>query len=179
MPDLEIRFRVTAVDKVRAMIDDAIGEGDGYIPAGLAHELVLKLRNENPQLLAEWLDLHADQLMRETVLQIAHTKKTRVVRRANRSVFRTAVERAEAGEPELLEGWLSQRFIANADRVQKRLKDMVKEEVEFACETHDSLARGNAMKAAFLRQIARKIGSKTVGEVYDNDTLNTLWRSME
>lgn len=178
MTDLEIHFRSGAVDKIRAMIEDAIGT-DPYIPAGLAHDLVVKLRRESPEVLAEWLDAHADQLMRETVLAVTHARKTRVARRANRSVFRTAVERAEAGEPELLEGWLSQRFIANSDRVQKRLNDMVKEEVEFACESHESLAKGNAMKAAFLREIARRIGAKTVGEVYDNDTLNALWRSME
>jgi len=176
---LNLRFRNENVaEKIRLMVEDAMDLGP-YVPGQLAAELVAKLREEDPALLADWLDHHADQLMRETVLAVARLHRSAAVRRSNRSVFRSAVERAEAGYPDLLEGWLTQQFIAGPSLIRKRLGDMVKEEVMYASEVHAGLARGNQMQAAFLKAVADVLGARMVSEVYDNDQLDAMWRSLQ
>lgn len=174
---LAIKFRPNAAEKIRKMVDDRMERGP-YIPAHLAVDLVKQLREEEPQLLAEWLDAQAESIMRDMVNSINRHRRAIARKVASKSVFRNAVERAEAGEPALLEGWLAQEYPVNQNNIRKPLGDMVKEEVLYASDVHDRLARGNQMQAAFLKAVANKVGARQVSEVFDNDQLNVMWRSL-
>lgn len=173
-----LKIRINAAEKVRRMIDDLMEVGT-FVPAILAHDLVTRLREEDPALLEEWLDLHAEELMRNTVNTIIRARRTYARHNASKSVFANAVQRAEAGEPALLEGFLEQQFTVNADHTRKRLADMYKEEVLYASQMFNRLARSHQMQAAFLRVIADKIGARSVGDTFDNDQLNSLWRRLD
>ena len=173
----QIRMRLNAAEKVRRMIDDAMEQGP-YIASHLATELVTKLREEDPALLAEWLDVHAEQIMRDAVSSISRSRRAYVRANASRSVFRNAVERHEAGEPELLHGWLEQEYPIGPENIRKRLGQMYREEVLYASQMHAHMARGNQMQSAFLRAVGEKVGARQVQDVFDNDQLNTLWKSI-
>lgn len=175
---MRISIRRNPAEKVRAMVDDMMSRYDTYIPSALASELVQKLRDEDPQLLREWLDYHAEDLIRDMINEINRGRRSTVVKRSSRSVFKSAIERAEAGEPALLEGWLSQDYTIDVHNTRKQLGHMYREEVLHAAGIHRQLSRGNAMQAAFLEAIAAKIGARQVCDVFDNDQLEAQWRSI-
>ena len=174
---MQIKMKFDPATKVRAYIDDAMADRD-YIPSDLAHKLIAKLREEDPQLLAQWLDAQAITIMRDTINRINSGRRSVARQNSNRSVFANAIERAEAGEPALLEGWLSQEFVISPENVRRPLAQMYREEILYASTVYDRLAEGNRMQAVFLRALADRVGARQVGEVFDNDQLSTLWRSI-
>jgi len=169
-----INSKVDPNSKVRADIDDALDAGT-YVPADLAHRLVDKLREENPELLREWLDGQAVDMMREAINRVNQSRRAITRHRSGAVAFKTATDRAEAGDPRLLEGWLDQSYPTNIQNVRKPLTDMYRTEVLYAASIHTRIARGNQMQAAFLKVIAEQLGARKVGEVFDNDQLDALW----
>jgi hypothetical protein len=173
-----VKVKRDPASKVRAFIDDAMDE-ETYVPSDLAQRLVNKLREEEPQLLADWLDAQAVDIMRDTINRINQGRRSMVQHRSKGSVFKDAVKRAEAGEPQLLEGWLDQQYPSGLTNARKALGDMYREEVLYAANIHARLARGNQMQAAFLNVIANGLGARQVREVWDNDKLSTAWKNLD
>ncbi len=173
-----VKTKIDPASKVRAYIDDAL-EHTTYISSDLAHRLVDKLRDEAPDVLQEWLNSVAVDVMRDTINRVQQSRRSVVRQRAKTSVFKAAVDAAEAGETGLLEGWLTQPYLTNPENIRKPLGEMYRAEILHAVAVYERLARGNQMQVAFLNAIANRVGARRVNEVWDNDQLDTLWRSLE
>jgi len=166
---------------LRKMIEKEISEaGPVWTAAEIAARVVTKLRVYDPELLAKWLDVNAVPVMRETVNSISRAGRT-ITRQRNigpTARFEAAVKRHEQGDKTALSGWLATDYVINEENQRKRLSDMEKEDLLYAASTYTKRAEYSTMQATFLRILADKVGAGTVEQVFDDEQLSRLWRSL-
>ena len=164
------------VAEMRAVIDSETASGP-YISAVVAEHIVDKLRATDPELLQGWLDQQAVNFLRHAINLRDCSARSHARATAGRSVFKDAADAAEAGDPEALGSFLSVvHVIEDGSRV--RLAEMRKPELLFVAETYDRRAAENALQAAFLGALARKVGKGRVSDHFDEQKLNELWLSI-
>jgi hypothetical protein len=167
---------------VRHVIDEEIIKAGPTWSAGyVALRVVERLREEDPELLTKWLETLAIGVVRKEITDIARLQKHEARRQSisvTTSVFSSAVERYEKGETRALAAWMETVYVVNTENSRKKLRDMDHDDLLYAASDYTDRARANAMQAAFLRAVAEKVGAKTVGEVYDDEELTRLWRSL-
>lgn len=166
---------------IRAMIEKEISEaGPVWTAAEIAARVVTKLRVYDPELLTKWLDIHAVNVVREAVNSISRVGRT-VTRQRNLGPvarFEAAVKRHEQGDRTALSGWLGTDYVINSDNQRKRLSDMEREDLLYAASTYTKRAEYSSMQATFLRILADRVGAGTVEQVFDDEQLSRLWRSL-
>lgn len=163
------------VAEMRALIDaEATGT---YVSGVVAHDLVEKLRANDPELLSGWLDANAEGFVRMAINDRDRSQRTAARYGRARSAFAEDAAAAEAGDTDRLTRWLDVRFTIE-DGSRAPLAAMTKDDLLFASDGYEARARENKMTAAFLRAIARKVGSKTVADHFTNEQLSTMWSSL-
>jgi hypothetical protein len=162
--------------EMRAVID-AEAQGTYSSPVVAAH-IVEKLRATDPGLLRGWLDEQAVQFVRHAINLRDCSVRTHNRVAASRSVFRQAAEDADAGDDEALRSNFLGEVYVVASGMRMPLGDMRKPDVSFAADEFAAKAKQHAMREAFLRAVAAKIGRRCVGEVFDEERLAELWRSL-
>lgn len=166
--------------EIRAIVDDELEKaGDVYVAGLIAQKVVARLRRDDPELLTKFLDQHAVNIVTRMVGDISRSLKTHARAQSGRKQFAKAVERQEAGEPRALASWLDTVYVVTTDEQRKRLRDMDRQDLEYAITDYTNRARVNALQAAFLRALAKKIGARTVGEVYGDEELSRMWNSLQ
>jgi hypothetical protein len=164
-----------------------------YRAPDLANEIVEELKSADPKLLRGWLELMAPALVRDVINQ--RNRSTRSYNRTiagrdpeTRSVFRGALAAAEAGNGapaaelgEKLEQrqseFLNERYVVEGGS-QKALGDMTRADLNFAAENYREQAKSYMLQVAFLQAVARKVGTRTVAEVFSEETIAKMWRSL-
>jgi hypothetical protein len=179
---MHVNIRRNIVNDVREFIEAEIANsGPSYVAAIVATRVIERLRVEDPELLNKWLELNADEVVRRMIADIERAKRHHArasAERKTKSVFSTAMERYAQGEENALGAWLDTTFVVTTAFERKHLRDMDRDDLLFASHQYTERARISSMQAAFLRSIADYVGARTVGEVFDNDRLNELWRSL-
>lgn len=166
--------------EVRAVVDEEIEKaGDTYIAGIVAAKVVERLRRDDPELLTKFLDQHATAIITRMVGDISRSQRTHARYTSGRKQYAKALERHEAGEPQALSAWLDTMYVVTTDEQRKRLRDMTKEDLEYAVRDYTNRARINALQAMFLKALANKVGARTVGEVFDDEELAGMWASLE
>jgi hypothetical protein len=165
------------VHEIRKYVDDELDRaGDTYIVGTLAARIVDRLREDDPGLLAEFLNAHAATIIADMVSSVIRAQRNYVKANSGRSVFSDAVKRYEAGDTLALGSWLDTMYVINTNAQRKRLGDMIGEELEWAAQDYAIRARGNLIQSAFLKALAEKVGSKTVSEVYTDEQIARMWQ---
>jgi hypothetical protein len=169
-------------DLNRVIQDEIKRAGDSYIAAAVALNVVERLQAEDPELLAKFLDQHAVHVVHRRVLDLEGARRLQVKAAAERvkaSVFQNAVSRYEAGAQGALTPWLDTVYVVTSGNLRRRLGDMDKEDLEFAAGRYSNRARANEMQAAFLRALANRVGAGTVADVFEEEQITKLWRSLQ
>lgn len=163
--------------EMRALMD-AEREIPGYAsPIGAAN-IVSKLRANDPELLAGWLDAGAEQILRHALNLIDCGQRTHARTHAVRRAFQRAAEDfAETGDESAVASFLELRFPVE-DGSRLTLGEMRRAERRFVADDYDKRAAENAMMAAFIKAIDKKAGTRRTDEVFSNDTLERLWASL-
>lgn len=165
---------------IRAIVDEELDRaGDVYVAGIIAGKVVARLREEDPELLNKFLDQHAVSIVTRMVGDISRAQKTYARANSGKQQFAKALERQEAGEPRALAAWLDTTYVVTTDEQRKRLRDMDKDDIEFAVKDYTERARANALQASFLMALAKKIGARTVGEVFTDEELMRMWGSLQ
>ena len=165
---------------IRAIVDDELDRAGGTYVAGIiAGRVVTRLREEDPELLAKFLDQHAVSIITRMVGDISRAQKTYARANSGKQQFAKALERHEAGEPRALAAWLDTMYVVTTDEQRKRLRDMDKDDLEYAVQDYTNRAQTNAMQATFLRALAKKVGARLVGEVFSDEELGNMWGSLQ
>lgn len=164
---------------IRRVVDQEIERaGDVFVIGLVAARVVQRLREEAPELLVKFLDEHATQVISRMISDINRAERAQARTASNRSTFNEAVRQYEAGESKILAAWLDTAYVVTTGEQRKRLRDMDKDDLEYAAADYTERARTNAAQAAFLRALATKVGAKTVGEVFSDDELARMWNSL-
>lgn len=176
---MKINISGDVAGQVRRIADEEIERaGPTWTTGAVALAIVERLRVENPVLLEKWLEIHAVEAVR-TMVNTIHRNARYEARAASDSVFRDAVVRHQLGDTKALAPWLETVYVVTTGYQRKKLAEMDRSDLQFAASTYTKRAKTNAMQAAFLRAIADRIGDMTVGEVYDDEQLARLWRSLD
>lgn len=178
--------------EMRAVIDaEATGT---YVAPTVARRIVDKLRSNDPELLAGWLDSQAVNIVRDAVDRRDRSQRTTARYAAPRSTFAMeakAMEQTNSGfasdgwavdsprerRAAQMGRWLSSRFTI-ADGSRKQLADMTEGDLLFAGDAYTERARDSLLTAAFLKAIARKVGDRTVIDHYTEQQLAAMWDSL-
>lgn len=164
--------------QMRALIDQETADGP-YVSALVAKRIVLKLRDTNPELLFNWLDGQAEEMVRTAINKRDASIRAHAKAKAASSAFGEAAKKYAEGDTEALGDWLKAPYVASAEGERKHLGKMNAKELAYAASTYDNRAKHNAMQAAFLTALANSLtGRQTVGSKFDEATLSRMWISI-
>lgn len=161
--------------EMRRKIDElAIGT---YIPAMVAHQIVRWAKENDPDLLDGWLNAQAEAFVRGAINERDRSVRASARHGAAARSFRRDAEAAESGDSLRLHGWLKVAFsLSNGTRMP--LAEMTNVELYDVATTFRVRSEGNAMTAAFLDAVARRIGQGKVSDHFDDETLGTMWKTL-
>ena len=165
------------VDEINALIDKGRGEGP-YSSRELARQIVDRLRHDHPDLLQEWLNLQAEDLLWMVINQQDRSDRAHSRRTSSRSVFTEAA--GDSSEPERrqrLTSWLTTRYVT-ADGLRTELGAMRKADLTFVAQAYQDRANVSQLQAEFMTALSRKVGRGTVADHFDEETLTRMWRSI-
>lgn len=164
--------------RISDLISEAVGE-EGDVVAGIAaHELVTRLRAEEPDVLVAWLDAHAESILRDQIAGLIRSRRARSLRHAAAGAFGRAAKAFEAtGDRDVLAPF-EQRYVVDQADTRRRVRDMTSSDCLFVAERYELSADRSAMLAAFHRAVARRVGGRTVGEVFSETEYDRMYRSI-
>lgn len=162
--------------EMRAVID-AETAGGPYVSAQVAEHIVAKLRATDPGLLDGWLHAQAVNFLRHAINLRDCSTRSHARAVSGRRAFGEAAAAHGAGDTTALSGWLGVVHVVE-DGTRKRLSEMTAADLEHVASDYDSRAAENAMHATFLRALRKKVGRKAVGDVFSEDRLAEMWRSL-
>lgn len=162
--------------EMAALIEQETASG-GYVSALVAEHIVRKLAAIDPDLLDGWLREQAAFFIRHTINLRDCSTRTRARHQARRAEFAAAAGKFAEGDKGAMTSFLSLVHVVE-DGTRKKLAAMTAADLTFVAEDYDARASENAMHATFLKLIAKKVGKKTVGEVFDEATLAKQWLSI-
>jgi hypothetical protein len=127
-----------------------------------ADKLLAKLEERDPDALSEWLWNQRHRVVTDRLRGMLAARRNEVRRQAARL------------SSESFLSWLDVPY--SFDHTSKVLGDMTHHDLGIAADEYDVRAKGNALEAAFLRAIQRKMPreGKTVAQVLDDEALAKL-----
>lgn len=162
--------------EMRTLIDQETSHGP-YVSAIIAERIVEKLTANDPDLLYGWLIGQAPQLIRHAINLRDASGRTHARMTASRSVFGQAVKQAQGGNMEPIGKFLDTRYVVE-DGSRVRLGDLREAQLLYVADGYKRRAEDALMQQAFLRALARKVGSDRVADHFDEEDLSRLWRSV-
>lgn len=163
--------------EMRELIDKETDGGEPYEPAAVASRIVATLTETDPDLLHGYLMGHAVQIVREVINSRDHSH--RMMARKGTAAARmeqiaAAINSGEVTEvAQVRHFWLNATFTLS-DGMRHELKTMRRQDLAFVAEQYERRAAENTMEATFMRALAKKVGAKTVGDVFDEHQIVTL-----
>jgi len=152
-------------DEMQKVIQVAVATRKTYTATGLAHEITKRLRRTDPELLHGWLELQAEEVLREHISRQSRSQRAHNRAVTGRADFGDAVKKyAETGDENTLTSWLDCTYTVDENHTKMTLSDMGEDELNFAATYHQKLADTNAFEARFLSALADKVGTGTVGD---------------
>jgi len=164
--------------EMRVLIDSKIKD-DRYIPELVAKQIVETLRESDPELLAGWLELHAADFLRTTIISIGRSKRTHVRTTAKGKSFRAAATHAtKTGDTKPLQNFLDVRYAVDINGTRKKLPDMMTMDLMFVAEGYANTAKRSALISSFMRKLAIKVGVDKVSDHFSDEQLLKMWSSL-
>lgn len=160
------------IAEMNNIVQLAIATKKTYTSSSLATEIIRKLRRSDPELLRGWLELQAEEILREHISRQGRSQRAHNRRVSGRAEFGKAVGKyAETANSEVLTSWLDCSYTVDENNTKMTLADMTATELDYAAGFHQKLADTNAFEAKFLAALARKVGTSKVGSLYTEQQL--------
>lgn len=163
-------------ERVRAIVDAHTDSGP-YTPRTAAAEIVEKMRANEPELLAAWLDEMAVHFVWQLINDRDRSRRGRSVFRDRSAAFRAAQAAHESGDPEALRAWLDAPFTVE-DGTRRKLATLRRDDLAFVAGGYTERVRENGMRAAFFTALSKKVGAGTVADHFTESQLDEMWRSL-
>ncbi|WP_329215118.1 hypothetical protein OG352_06065 [Streptomyces sp. NBC_01485] len=158
-------------------IEDAIPNGDYTAPL-VAADLVDRLRAEDPDLLAGWLDLRAAVFLADAIARKSNSKRQATRVGAPRRAFAEAARSfADTGDAAALSPFAAE-YVVDEDNTRRTVARMTAADCLFVAGRYDETARQAKLEASFHRAVAKKVGKGTVGDAFTEEQYLTMYRSL-
>jgi hypothetical protein len=162
---------------MNAAIEEAVPDGDYAAPV-VAAELVAHLRETDPELLAGWLDLRAEIYVADMIARRSNSKRQTARHLAPRRAFAEAAWSFESsGEAVVLKPFAFE-YVVDAANTRRKVGAMTAADCLFVAGRYEDTARSARLEASFQRAVAKKIGRRTVGEVFSEEQYLTMYQSI-
>ena len=148
-----------------------------YSPRLLATKVIKHCQENDPDLLLGWLLVRAEDVMWQTIRDQDRSTRAHARATSTRKAFGRAAQRAENGEQGAMADWLNTPWSIGSGQT-KLMRDMTGDDLLSSAEYYSAQARRNEMQAIFLEAVAKQVGAHTVAELYSNDELDMMWRSL-
>lgn len=159
------------------LISGALSEDEDIIPSRVAAELLADARAHEPDALAEWLDMHAEAILRDAITTVIRSRRARSRSKAVSGAFAKAARAYEGGDLAALSPF-NQRYVVDGSETQRRVRDMTRTDCLFVADRYAISADRNALLSLFHRAVATRVGDQTVGAVYSETEYDRLYRSL-
>lgn len=156
--------------EMRAVIDAATETMDEYVAGIVAHEIVEKLRESDPDLLHGWLDAQAARFVREAIGTRDRSLRSHLHRTARAREFDEATQQFHDGDLTALTSYMTMP-VTVGHNVRKPLGRLNHDELLFA---HDDYARRAHENKIYADVMARLAETVMIGVVEDHYTEQQL-----
>lgn len=157
-------------------VEAAIPAGD-YVASVVAADLVERLRVEDPELLAGWLDLKAAVILADVVARRSNSRRQAARIGAPRKAFAEAARSFGDGDVTALRPFAAE-YVVDEDNTRRTVANMTADDCRFVATKYEDAARISKLEAAFHRAVAKKIGGSLVGEVFTEAQYLEMYRSV-
>lgn len=140
-----------------------------FTMAEVADQFVAEMRAEDPATLEAWMDAHARRILTQMLSHSERGVRASAIRSGLRSKW-VAPTKAELTLMRIT-------FTIDAANTRRPLADMRAEDLLFAGAAYAATADQSARMATFMRALAKKVGSRTVSEVFTEERLAEMLRS--
>lgn len=164
--------------ELRAVIDAETADGSPYIAKVIAEQVVEKLRANDPDLLDGFLRAHEVQIVYKAINERDASRRAYVRVAATRSVFREAAQAAaDSGDMQGVARFLTTVYTVE-DGTRVRLSEMRKPDLLYVADRYADRAKDNLLQEAFMRRLAKKVGSGQVSDHFTDARLAEIWQSI-
>lgn len=167
-------------DQIREILDMFTPNDQPYRPPELAQQVVAYLREHDPNLLSEWLDLHAVNLVRDMINHRDRSARAHARATSSRRIFQGVLEEFQlTGNRKVITNWLDTVYQVG-DGSKKRLREMGSHDLKFAARDYEVAEVENGLMKQFLRALGNQITNdgETVGDYYTEEQLREMWNSI-
>lgn len=148
---------------------------DTYQSRIVAQDIVTELEADDPELLYEWLKIRAADLIREVINHRDRSRRASGIIEQKKQDFKDAMDEFVTGRSEApIRTYLGTMYAVNWDNDRKQLRNMTKRDLEFVADRYQDRAEANGLLSAYHRTLARKVGDRTVGEVFTEAQLAAM-----
>lgn len=162
--------------EMRAVIDEATAGGP-YSPPRAASEIVEKLRVNDPELLDGWLHEQAEHFVWQAINDRDRSRRSVTSRRAKATAFGAAAEAHQGGDVTALRPFLDAPYTVG-DGTRRPLADLTQDDLMFVATDYEQRASRNALKAAFMRALAKKVTTGVVADHYTEAQIAAMFESL-
>lgn len=160
-----------------AAIEAAMPDGD-YTAPSVAADLVAYLRETDPELLAGWLDLKAEVFLADVIARRSNSKRQTARSAGPRRAFAEAARSFESSGDAVALSPFTFEYVVDAVNTRRTVAQMTALDCLFVADRYEDTARMARLEAAFHRAVAKKVGLRTVGEVFAEEQYLSMYQSV-
>jgi hypothetical protein len=159
-------------------VEAAIPDGADYVAPLVAADLIERLRSEDPDLLHGWLNLKAAVFLADVIARRSNSKRQTARAAAPRRAFAEATRTFETTHDPAVLSPFAFEYVIDAANTRRTVARMTAADCRFVAERYEDTARSARMQASFHRAVAKKVGTRTVGDVFSEDQYLLMYRSL-
>jgi len=169
--------------EMSTLINAALPDGE-YVAPLVAHDLVEKLRANDPDLLAGWLWERAEVTMTAYISDRIKSRRNTSRESLSRSAFAGAAERfAATGDGAVMREVASQRpfdaeYVVNEGLLRRKVAEMTGEDHLFVAKEYADTKQTAALLESFHRAVAKKVGKRKTKDVFTEVQYVEMYRSI-
>lgn len=162
-------------EAMNAILRSVLESGRDVVVSVEAAKLVARLREDNPDLLRDWLWYNAEQFVSDALGSRNRSRRAHVRRTCAAVSFSQA---ANSADPVAELAPFRVRHVIDINHTQREVGRMTGEDHLFVAQAYELEAVTSQMLAAFHRAVARRVGDRTTREVMDEATYLRLYNSI-
>lgn len=169
--------------EMSALIDAALPDGE-YVAPVVAHDLTEKLRANDAELLAGWLDTRAEVTMTAYISDRIKSRRQSSRESAARTAFSGAAEKFTAtGDGSALRQAAATRpfdaeHVVNHGRLRRKVGEMTGPDHLFVAKEYAETKQTAMLLESFHRAVAKKVGDQKTKDVFTEDQYVEMYRSI-
>jgi hypothetical protein len=147
---------------------------DTYQSRIVAQDIVSELLAQDPDLLNGWLQVRAADLLHDAINYRDRSRRARGVIEEKKQDFNDVLDDFVAGKTEPLRSFLGTMHAVDRENNRKKLRNMNRTDLGFLADRYQDRARENGFLAAFYRELSRRVGDRTVGDVFSEAQIQAM-----